>query len=1281
LPIFRQETIVIQHLFYSKLRHFLISFLFVGVWSLSSTNTFASSAFLELNAGDQLQHQSKLELGPGLTYSLGKGPSGMSVDATGLVRWNTTLDDVGESWFKIDISDAERIVNSEVVEYRVVDANNRAPMFTIVPSNISIPMNTEFAFQVAAQDDDGDPLQYRFVAWPESHELRLSPTGLLRWEGPLNINEQYSVTLWVEDNRLGRAQHDFKLTVGETGSDLLNSVVVTKEDTPVSIPLHTLGGISGQGLIEQLPAHGQVNLSGETFIYTPDQDYFGHDNFSYSLNSELSAGNEARVELTISPVNDEPIIHSAPITNVTAGTQYQYRLDASDIDSELTYTLNTAPEGLTLDEDGTLQWQVPSDASGDYAVSIGVSDGEHFVSQDFDLRVEAPQASVTANVSIDGMRASHTFISVNTPLRVTFYASVSSDVPEHRPVIELLQVSEDGSAIANLGEFGQEEENSRAQSIAVELSHPALEKLHFQARARTGNAQEYVFSTVWDIDVSLEPFAEATDRAKLVQDAPGYAFYPYDEVVVILNEDVSILEAEPLAEHFAAELVGLAPISKIIKLRVPVDTPAELQSYIDQLDQDERVYSASKNFIPSTSAVANDASNLSSTRAQPFRSIKAFEAWDTIERYNQDHDLHPVTVGFIDTGVDVNHPEFNGVNISCYDAYPLVVPSHGTSVGSVIGGSSSYGRGWSFETNGMLGGVPFNVPAVSSRVPYTMVHGSTVNPFSHIEKAIRDGAQIINMSFGGYLDTGNLPEQAQEIFVLNFEEFSLEIEKYRLLFESHPQVLFVSSAGNEGVDVANEFPGGIFAENHITVGGSNYLDDVEADYNYGRGVQIVAPSEDIYVADVPRASEYGYQEKSGTSFAAPFVSGSAGLILSINPSLTPSLIKTLLQNTSDFVDSTTQYQGGDPIEMGGPREGLAYRLNAGDAVGCVAQESEEFEYYAGAGFNSYESFTYLGLGSTAIGVPIEGAAFRTVQWGAEPSDRIYLRDISYGQNGTLYYSASIDEDYDSPNTPVIRHLSSEGTIERGPPSDGYHHRIMKRGKDGYLYTLSRKNFGRHDVISSYDEELILWTDRVSVPSLFTTGNDQQVIDFDVAEDGSVYYIIRNAYSRAYHLDYRIVKQNTDETSEVLLAYQSNSPNWRQTTSIAIHPTTGEIYLGECWGTKYKSVLASVTHMDVDGNVQEVFSVPQVYHRDELHADIGQLEFDPMGTLYVTDPESTRVFRKHATSDTFALIYDWDPYSNGAPVLWQPGNKMKITTNKDCTVALYSQTENKIYRLR
>ena len=156
-----------------------------------------------------------------------------------------------------------------------------------------------------------------------------------------------------------------------------------------------------------------------------------------------------------------------------------------------------------------------------------------------------------------------------------------------------------------------------------------------------------------------------------------------------------------------------------------------------------------------------------------------------------------------------------------------------------------------------------------------------------IRYAVDNGAKVINMSFGkAYVKDKAVVDSA-------------------IKYAMAKDVLLVHAAGNdtENVDVKDNFPSRYFtdslgmsvgtADAWIEVGALswNSSDFVASFTNYGKkSVDVFAPGVDIY-STVPSSE---YKELSGTSMAAPVVSGLAALLRSRFPKFTAVEIKSII---------------------------------------------------------------------------------------------------------------------------------------------------------------------------------------------------------------------------------------------------------------------------------------------------------------------------------------------------------------------------------------------------
>jgi subtilisin family serine protease len=120
-------------------------------------------------------------------------------------------------------------------------------------------------------------------------------------------------------------------------------------------------------------------------------------------------------------------------------------------------------------------------------------------------------------------------------------------------------------------------------------------------------------------------------------------------------------------------------------------------------------------------------------------------------------------------------------------------------------------------------------------------------------------------------------------------------------------ILVVCSAGNYGNDNGGNqaiYPASHDLDNIISVASSTYADSLWDSSNYGlTSVDLMAPGGDTGTRIWSACLSNTYCYKYGTSMAAPHVSGVAGLILSRNPNLSYSRVKSVILDTADRIGS------------------------------------------------------------------------------------------------------------------------------------------------------------------------------------------------------------------------------------------------------------------------------------------------------------------------------------------------------------------------------------------
>jgi thermitase len=270
------------------------------------------------------------------------------------------------------------------------------------------------------------------------------------------------------------------------------------------------------------------------------------------------------------------------------------------------------------------------------------------------------------------------------------------------------------------------------------------------------------------------------------------------------------------------------------------------------------------------------------------RITKTPEAWAKAQSKGN----KKVVVAVIDTGIDHKHPDLapnynpNGFDFFDNDRDPMDIPSqrnpgHGTHCAGIVGASGTLADG--------VAGVSPVVSMMAIRFLGPEGQGDLNNGVKAIDHAVAQKVDIISASWGAKIP----PSAAQPI-----------VEAIQRAEAAG--IVFVAAAGNDGADndTANFFPTNAPTNNMIAVAATNESDQKASFSNHGRrNVHVGAPGEKI-MSTV--ASSERYRSLSGTSMAAPFVSGLSALLKSIDGSLRPDEIRAVLQASGDSIEINNQ---------------------------------------------------------------------------------------------------------------------------------------------------------------------------------------------------------------------------------------------------------------------------------------------------------------------------------------------------------------------------------------
>lgn len=227
-----------------------------------------------------------------------------------------------------------------------------------------------------------------------------------------------------------------------------------------------------------------------------------------------------------------------------------------------------------------------------------------------------------------------------------------------------------------------------------------------------------------------------------------------------------------------------------------------------------------------------------------------------------------VVIAVIDTGVDLDHPEFkgklvDGINIIDPSLLPMDDDGHGTHIAGIISANTNNNEG--------IAGITWYNKIMPIKVLDQSGAGTLFDVAEGIFWAADHGAKVINLSLGNYAES----------------EYLHDAIKYAY----SKDIVLVAAAGNDNIEDLG------YPASYPEVMGIAALDSYQqkAEFsNYGPYIDVAAPG--VNIASTFPGEQYA--ALSGTSMASPHVAGLAGLIRSMNPKLSNEEVANIIKETA-----------------------------------------------------------------------------------------------------------------------------------------------------------------------------------------------------------------------------------------------------------------------------------------------------------------------------------------------------------------------------------------------
>ena len=625
------------------------------------------------------------------------------------------------------------------------------------------------------------------------------------------------------------------------------------------------------------------------------------EGYSIILRAVDVKGDQAYIEL----FKDGNKVDSAVVSSRKASEAdrtFTYSKDVGEVEDLLLIAVHikNAFRGADMNL-GTVdgQWQISE-------TPILVSEGDQFDKMEVQKADSSSQSIAMANVGnqIDLQRNMDMALMGDIRLRTADEATL-------RYFICKVTNAEEGTE-TSISDASGEKKPFQGQQIAVqpqpEIGSPGNKSGEDQAAKEiVSNANKTKPLVSADGDQIIVPDAKSMINTSEWEEVPA------NQVIVMLKDGKGRSDADRVSSRLGGRVTGFITYLNLYQIEITGNSEAELREAIESAESDPDVELAFPNQqVHDDEAVQgqqcsplDDPVYREGDRGKGYQLIGVQNAWDLMRVSGLQ--LSNVDVGVVDSGLFKGNGEFDGKVVidATLPNSELENPldqfgSHGTRVMNIIAADS--------ENGGMTGiaSEPLQGKLKVSMVNRNIYGNNAMGSLIALKESIKNGARIVSCSWG---DSEANPGTAKA---------------YRLYFEKmakdHPDVLFVCSAGNDGI-AANgtlRYPSGLKLPNMITVGnimndGSKAPKSNMESNNFE--VTLAAPGEQA----IKGFDNQGHilNGDGGTSMAAPQVTAAAAMIRALNPALDAESIKKILTETARSNVEIDGKKVAAPSELGG----------------------------------------------------------------------------------------------------------------------------------------------------------------------------------------------------------------------------------------------------------------------------------------------------------------------------------------------------------------------------
>ena len=336
---------------------------------------------------DVLSNDTDVDVGDMLVVASVTQPTDGSVLINGdnTITYTPNSNFNGSDSFTYDMSDGNGGSDTATVTITINPVND-AP--DAGDDNATTLEDTAATISVLANDGDidGDSLSVTTTSTPTNGSVIINGDNTITYTPDAQFFGSDSFTYDISDGDGGTDTATVSVTIQPVNDlpDANDDNATTDEDTAITITvLSNDSDVDGDLLSVDsatTPSNGTVNINpDDTITYTPNSNFNGNDAFSYTILDGNGGSDTATVNVTITPVNDDPdAVADAVTTNEDTGTAIDVLANDSDLDGDSLNVTSTTPAtkgNVVINGDNTITYTPNLNENGNDSFSYTISDG------------------------------------------------------------------------------------------------------------------------------------------------------------------------------------------------------------------------------------------------------------------------------------------------------------------------------------------------------------------------------------------------------------------------------------------------------------------------------------------------------------------------------------------------------------------------------------------------------------------------------------------------------------------------------------------------------------------------------------------------------------------------------------------------------------------------------------------------------------------------------------------------------------------------------------------